>query len=90
MNKTNACTRKFEDLTVEGSDEGGPGSLSGSCFCLNISANCSIRCDDSSMASADKSSKVTRSTKKKSKNRPIDRIFSNAKIITYDSNPKGF
>lgn len=64
VNKTKAATKQFAFRTVIGRDEGGPGSLKGSCFCLNISANCSIRCDDSSMASAERSSNVTRSTKK--------------------------
>lgn len=43
VNITNDCTRKLEGFIVIGNDEGGPGSLIGSCFCLNISASCSIR-----------------------------------------------
>lgn len=64
VNNTNDCTIKLDFVIVIGKDEGGPGSLIGSCFCLNISASCSILWEDSNMASAERSSRVTKSTRK--------------------------
>lgn len=48
---------------LPGKGFGGPGSGKGSTLLLNKSASCSTRWLDSNMASADKSSSVTKSTK---------------------------
>lgn len=85
VNKTNPCAIQFDCFTVMGNGDGGPGSLIGCCFCLNISANCSILCEDSSMASADKSSKVTRST-----TTILCNWRNKRKQLTYGNNLMGF
>lgn len=64
MNNAKDCAIQLVFLICSGREVGRPGSLSGSRFCLKTSANCSIRWEDSNIASADKSSNVTKSTKK--------------------------
>lgn len=58
------CIGTYAVRGLPGKGCGGPGSGRGSTRLLNKSANCSTLWLDSSMASADKSSRVTKSTKR--------------------------
>jgi hypothetical protein len=62
--RTKHCVKQFACLNFGGNATGGPGSDNGSWAWLNVSASCSILWLDSSIASADRSSSVTRSTVK--------------------------
>jgi len=62
--RTKHCVKQFACLNFGGNATGGPGSDSGSWAWLKVSASCSILWLDSSIASADRSSNVTRSTVK--------------------------
>jgi hypothetical protein len=62
MIRTKHCVKQFACLSFGGNATGGPGSDSGSWAWLNVSASCSILWLDSSIASAERSSNVTRST----------------------------
>jgi hypothetical protein len=62
--RTKHCVKQFACLNFGGNATGGPGSDNGSWAWLNVSASCSILWLDSSIASAERSSNVTRSTVK--------------------------
>ena len=56
------CTKRLAFLTFGGMIPGGPGSVKDSAFLRKAAANWSIRWLDSSIASDDKLSNVTKST----------------------------
>jgi hypothetical protein len=62
--RTKHCVKQFACLNFGGNATGGPGSDNGSWAWLKVSASCSILWLDSSIASAERSSNVTRSTVK--------------------------
>ena len=64
ITRTKHCVKQFACLNFGGNATGGPGSDNGSWAWLKVSASCSILWLDSSIASADRSSNVTRSTVK--------------------------
>lgn len=85
--RTKICTNTFALDIGGGNGPGAPGSLNPGNLTFASSARWSIRCDDSSIASADKSSRVTKSTEKnklKVEKKSVELLFSKcAHIILY-------
>ena len=69
--RTKHCVKQFACLNFGGNATGGPGSDNGSWAWLKVSASCSILWLDSSIASAERSSNVTRSTVKQRQGRGL-------------------